>query len=116
MLSSPATTLGMNDLNCVRKELLDVSHKWFDIGLELELVVGVLDRLRYQYPDPSTCLREMLFEWLKKVEPPPTWEGVACALESRVVGEARLAEQLRMKYCKKDIGQLLCTLRRARHY
>ena len=103
-----ATTLGVNDLSCVRKELLDVSHKWLDIGLELKLRVGTLERLRHQYPDTSTCLREMVLEWLKEVDPPPTWEGLACALESCVVGEPRLAEQLRTKYSKtKEAGQLI---------
>ena len=107
--SYPATPLGVPDLRCVREELLDVSRKWFDIGLTLELNVGFLECVRDQYPDPSTALREMLLQWLKKVDPPPTWEGLACALESRTVGEPRLAEQLRTKYCKTDgaAGQLV---------
>ena len=92
----------MDDLSCVCEELLDVSYKSFNIGLKLQLKVGTLERLRHQYPDTSTCLREMLLEWLKKPDPPPTWEGLACALESRVVGEAQLAEQLRTKYCKAE--------------
>ena len=92
-------TLGVNDLSCVQEKLLDVSHKWFNIGLMLKLRVGTLERLRNQYPDTSTCLREMLLIWLKKVDPPPTWERLAHALESRVVGEAQLADQLR-KYSK----------------
>ena len=98
--SYPASSLGVSDLTCVREELLDVSHKWFDIGLKLQLSVGTLECIRDQYPSPSTSLREMLLDWLKKVDPPPTWEGLACALESRTVGEPRLAEQLRTKYCK----------------
>ena len=99
----------MSDLSCVREELLDVSTKWFDIGLKLKLSVGALERVRDQYPDPSTSLREMLLHWLKTVDPPPTWEGLACSLESRTVGEPRLAEQLRTKYCKTEgaAGQLL---------
>ena len=75
----------------------------------LKLSVGTLERVRDQYPDPSTALREILLHWLKKVDPPPTWEGLTCALESRTVGEPRLAEQLRTKYCKTEgaAGQLL---------
>ena len=108
---SPCTvpSLGPDRLNDVRKELWDVSTKWYDIGLELGLRTGVLENIRYQSQDAPTCLREMLLHWLKKVEPPPTWEGLACALESRTVGEPRLAEQLRTKYCKTEgaAGQLL---------
>ena len=71
--------------------------------------MGILECVREQYSDPSTALREMLLHWLKKVDPPPTWAGLACALESRTVGEPRLAEQLRTKYCKTEgaAGQLL---------
>ena len=107
--SYPATSLEVSDLSCVREELLDVRCKWFDIGLKLKLSVGILEGVRDQYPDPSTALREMLLHWLKTVDPPPTWEGLVCALESRTVGEPRLAEQLRTKYCKTEgaAGKLL---------
>ena len=114
----PATSLGVSDLSCVREELLDVSTKWFDIGLKLKLSVGILERVRDQYPDPSTSLREMLLHWLKTVDPPPTWEGLACALESRTVGEPRRAEQLRTKYCKTEeaVGQLLYITKTTRSF
>ena len=110
---SPFTvlSLGPDRLNDVRKELWDVSAKWYDIGLELGLRPGVLENIRYQNTDAPTCLREMSLHWLKKVEPPPTWEGLACALENCTVGEPRLAEQLRTKYRKTEgaAGQLYCT-------
>ena len=96
----PAPSLGVDDLNDVRKELLDVSSKWYDIGLELRLRTGDLENIECQNQDVRVYLRKMLLHWLKKVDPPPTWEGLACALESRTVGEPRLAEQLRTKYCK----------------
>ena len=109
----PGQTLGVSDLDCVRDELKDVSRKWFELGLACQLRLDTLVRVRDQYPDPSTALREVLLHWLKKVDLPPTWEGVACALESRTVGEPRLAEQLRTKYCKTEgaAGQLLYSTR-----
>ena len=108
--SYPATILGKDHLVDILEELWDVSSKWYNIGLKLKLSVGTLESLK---ADPSTALREMLLLWLKKVDPLPTWEGLACALESRTVGEPRLAEQLRTKYCKTEeaaegaAGQLL---------
>ena len=99
----------MSDLSCVFEELLDANHKWFNLGLKLKLNATTLVCVRDQYSDPSEALREMLLHWLKMVDPPPTWEGLACALESRTVGEPRLAEQLRTKYCKTEgaVGQLV---------
>ena len=102
-------------MGCVLNELVDVSDTWFNLGLNLKLSVGTLRRVRNRYPDSSEALREMLFHWLKKVDPPPTWEGLACALEGRSVGEPRLAEQLRTKYCKTEgaAGQFLCITKRS---
>ena len=115
---SPCTApcLGPESLNDVRKELLDASTKWYDIGLELRLRTGVLDNIQYQYQDASTCLREMLRHWLKKADPCPTWKGLANALESRTVEELRLAQQLRTKKYKTEVaaGQLLFVIKTKR--
>ena len=107
--SYPATSLGENDLGRVFDEVMSANHNWFNLGLKLKLNVTTLVCVRDQYTNPSTALREMLLHWLKTADPPPTWEGLACALESHTVGESRLAEQLRTKYCKTEeaAGQLL---------
>ena len=67
----PVTSLGPDDLNDVRRELLDVSKKWYDIGLELRLQPGDLENIECQNQDVRICLRKMLLHWLKKVDPPP---------------------------------------------
>ena len=96
---------GVGDLVDVWEKLLDVSHKWYDLGLKLRLPLGALDSIKYQHLDAPTSMREMLTSWLKKVDPPPTWEALANALESRVVGEPQLAQQLRSKYCTTVQGK-----------
>ena len=58
---------------------------------------SVLNRIRSQYSIPIVCLREMLSEWLSGVDPYPTWEALAEALESLTVGESRLAKTVREK-------------------
>jgi hypothetical protein len=52
--------------------------------------------------DPDKSLPEMLDNWLKQVDPPPSWEALAEALESSPVGEGRLAEEIRQKYCSQS--------------
>ena len=59
---------------------------------------SVLNRIRSQYSNPTECLREMLSEWLSGINPYPTWEALAQALESLTVGESRLAMNVREKY------------------
>ena len=87
-----------DDLRDSQKQLIKVSHKWYDIGLELNVKPSVLNRIRSQYSNPTECLREMLSEWLSGTNPYPTWEALAQALESLTVGESRLAMNVREKY------------------
>ena len=81
------------------EELFDVNCKWFNIGLKLRLPLGTLDSIKFQQLDAPTSMHKMLSNWLKQTDPPPTWEALADALESRIIGEPKLAQQLRSKYC-----------------
>ena len=83
------------------EELLDVSHKWYNIGLKLKVSLGELDKIELECRgvDTHTSLRKMLACWLKQIDPPPTWKALADALESRMIGESKLGQQLRSKYC-----------------
>ena len=85
-------------LRDAEEQLVAVSHKWYDIGLHLNVKPSVLNRIRSQYSNPTECLREMLSEGLSGINPYPTWEALAQALESLTVGECRLAMNLREKY------------------
>ena len=84
----------------MHEELIGVSHKWYNIGLQLNLPVGTLDKIREQYPDPQTCLREMLKTWLVTVNPYPTWRTLVKVLKRRAVEEHSLADELKAKHCK----------------
>ena len=97
--------LRINDLKDVHEELIDVSSKWYNIGLQLSLQPGVLDRIK-EHKDANSCLCEMLKLWLKGVHPSPTWKLLIKALKSRSVSEADLAKRLKRKYCRK-IGNYL---------
>ena len=75
--------------------LVGISHKWYDIGLQLKVKPNVLNRIQSQYSDPAVCLRMTLSDWLIGISPYPTWEALAKALESRSVKEDRLAKKVR---------------------
>ena len=97
--------LRINDLKDVHEELIDVSSKWYNIGLQLNLQPGVLDHIK-EHKDANSCLREMLKHWLKGVHPSPTWKLLIKALKSRSVSEADLAKRLKRKYCRKIVSYL----------
>ena len=87
-----------DDLCVLTKELNDVRAEWYNIGVQLRVSDGTLKAIRQQcLNNPSDCLRETLTKWLKTCLSPPTWTNVVDALN--VVGEARLATDLKQKYC-----------------
>ena len=45
--------------------------------------------------DTSSRFREMLYTWLKMVDPSPSWEGLIVALEKESVGCDDVAEDVR---------------------
>jgi len=89
--------LTSDDLRYVLEELVDKSVPWYQLGLQLGVTTGRLDRIREQFSDPRDLLMEMLKTWLKG--PNCSWNILVEALRSRSVGASRLAEDLETKYC-----------------
>ena len=92
-----------DDLCAVLNAIYTVQHKWYYIGLELNIPYHTLDSIKAQCPNNiEDCLTEMLKRWLTSISPPPTWSGLVQALSSAPVGEQRLAEEIRKQYCHQD--------------
>ena len=77
-----------------------VPDKWKPIGIYLEIPEGQLNAIDANHRgDPQKCLMAMLTEsWLPRVSPPPTWQGIAEAVE--FVGYPDVAQNLRDKFCE----------------
>ena len=97
----PGNKLTSDDLGCVLGEVLDVSAQWYNLGLQLNVRTGTLDKIRTQFSDPNDQLREMLKVWLKTSDN-PTWKTLIDGLRSRIVGASQLAGDLETKYCPLD--------------
>jgi len=103
----------LEDISEVRGTLYEARAKWHDIGIELKLSVGTLNAIREDFPLAADCLKEMCINWLKRINPSPSWAALAKALESPPVGEGHLAQQLRDKYCRgREEAKQLVTGRR----
>ena len=103
-VAADSSYLGIDDLKDVQEELIDVSNKWYNIGLQLNLQPGDLDNIKLtEHVDVRSCLCEMLKSWLKRVHPSPTWQLLVKALSSRSVSEADLAKRMKEKYCRKNV-------------
>ena len=96
--------VGQEDLKCLCHELYLTSNKWFSLGIQLQVPIETLKCIRMKNLTMTECMPEMLADWLKCTDPYPTWDILAEALESPAVGERRLAQQLRDKYCTRTEG------------
>ena len=70
--------------------------KWKVIGLGLRVPPSDLEAMS---GDPLECLQSSLTKWLKRMDPPPTWDALVAVLRSRVVGEEKKAQELEEKFC-----------------
>ena len=77
-------------------DLYDVRKKWKLIGLGLGFPASELEVISGSHLD---CLRCMLEEWLKKINPCPTLDSLVAVLRSRVVGEEKKALEFQERFC-----------------
>jgi hypothetical protein len=69
-----------------------VAAKWEEVGISLRLEIIKKDNPS----DCRACLRVVLKEWLKRVDPPPSWLAIIEAVKD--CGYSLLARKLRNKY------------------
>ena len=63
------------------KRLLPLAAHWRTIGTLLGVSKDVQKRIRSDEEGVNDYLQEMLSEWLKQIDPLPTWSALAEAVE-----------------------------------
>ena len=80
----------------VRALIHKACPKWYDLGLELGVEDVTLDIIKSNcHDDVETCFRKMLSEWLKMIDPQPSWERLIAALKKPYIGHEKLADTIR---------------------
>ena len=77
-----------------------IPTKWRDIGLQLGLDKSVLEGIALISPgDTNHCYSNVFTQWNNQnlTTHPYTWSTVVRALETRVVGENRVAQHIKTK-------------------
>ena len=79
----------------VRELLYVIRKKWYDIGIELDVTLEDLDKIKYKNEDdPHACLTDLLALRLRAIDPCPlTWKNIAEALRARAVAKPDLANE-----------------------
>ena len=88
--------------------LHDARASWESIATQLRLPQGDVDAIAKMFGNPKDCLRESLKLWLRGVDPIPTREQLARALQSPPVGRNDIALQL---YPELEIVCTQCSTR-----
>ena len=83
-----------NDLPAFLRLLHDARASWESIATQLGLSQGDVAAIVKKFDDPEDCLRESLKLWLRRVDPLPTREQLARALQSPPVGREDIAQRV----------------------
>ena len=88
-------------LSVLVEELHDVKTKWYSIGIQLQVPESKLDEIENAArEDLERAFRRMIQEWLKQINPEPTWTDIVKVLRCRSINEQRLAKNLERRFCK----------------
>ncbi len=88
-------------MRTVCKELGEVKHKAYEIGVQLGVSRGKLMLFKQ---DGGDLLSAEIDYWLRGNIPdvPVSWNAIVAALESEYVGEPACAKEIRTKYCQES--------------
>ena len=84
--------------------LIDISDKWYDIGLLLQVRRNVLDEIKQSEDNDVTKFKKVINIWEETKSSPDTWETLITAAESPVINNKEIANSIR-QYLK--LGKLL---------
>ena len=90
-------------LKTVFSALHSVSHKWFSIGLQLDVPISRLNIIEADGLGVEKRMRTMLHYWLNNAtELRQSWKLLVDALKAPTVGESRLANELEKQHCSPE--------------
>lgn len=101
LLSLPvaADTLSAMDPKQVFEEIKEAKTKTFRLGVKLGLPISTRRRINSTRLSPDDCLLKTLEEYMKMMNPKPSWGGIATALSSKFVGLPELANRIGGTHC-----------------
>ena len=85
------------------------------LGLKLNVPDYIVTSIHARYTDPKERLYYVVVEFLKQVDPRPTWRAIVAALRSPAVKLPQLAMRVEVAHCPDPTGEVpsylhnLCT-------
>ena len=75
----------------VLEEILEAQNQSYVLGLKLKLPLYIVDSIYEKHSEPRHRLLQVLIEFMKQVNPIPTWRAIVDALRNPVVNLPQLA-------------------------
>ena len=97
--AATAAELTEGDHVTVLNEIYGARVRAYFVGLNLKIPTDKLESIRSRYDDDGDRLNYVIVEFLKQIDPKPTWRAIVDALKSPSVNMARLAEKIEAKFC-----------------
>ena len=88
------TILNQDDVPAIVEKIIHVQAKSEILGRILKLPDGQVQSIVKKYTDHQEQLFHVIDEFVKQVEPAPTWRSILAALRSPLIGAARLALEI----------------------
>ena len=93
------------DVPEIVREVLDAQNQSEMLGRVLKLPKSTVDAILKQYSGPKDQLFHVIDEFVKQVEPTPTWRVIADAVGHPLVGIPNVAKRMEEKYCSVSLNK-----------
>ena len=98
-----------DDVPEIVANILDAQTKSELLGRVLKLSPSRVSGIHKQYKDPEECLFRVIDEFVKQVDPRPTWRAILTALRHPTIRLTGLADEIESKHCPPKIcGTYTC--------
>lgn len=94
------------DLKVVLERVYDARRKWKEIGIALYIDIDDLEVIRLNSRDANSWFMDMLAQWLRRVQPLPSWDAMIKALKAPYVGYPHLAEKIEQTVYPTRVAKL----------
>ena len=91
-------TLDERDVTDICSDIIAAQTKSEQLGRVLRVPSHTVDSIIQQYTKPEDRLFHVIDEFVKQIEPTPTWRVILDALRNPLVNLPRLAENIEKKY------------------
>ena len=103
-------TLTRDDVTVIVERLLTVQTKSKPLGRLLIPTAATVESIHQQSSDPQECLFSVFDEFVRQLEPRPTWRVVMKALRNPIIGEPQLAQEIESELSTQQMGEKVTTL------